>query len=493
MNPGASATLSNHVYKDPLPEPKAIVSIAGTEYRVLASLNSDTGYQGVVYQNPESKEVIVAHRGTEFDRQPLIDGGIDAAMVTAKLNAQLGDALALTKQATKLAEEKGYGPVYVTGHSLGGALAQITAHHYNLPGDAFNPYGAAGLSYRMPEGQPANAAPFTNHVMAGDLVSAGGPHYGKVEMYALPKELEVLRNAEQGQRVASLVAPGLRSGHAISAAVAVQLGDSHRMVHFLDRMTEKGPVQSVLDDPNARVTDPEDLRRIADYRSDIHQLRAGVTVLAGGGPGLLRDGINYLRGTEDAGAYARREAEAEAEQQPRIALKPGERMAQDATDKGSPSLSNPSFSPKNPLQQSIESTLDKAGLDPRKEGHPDHSLYRQIRDGVSAVDAKHGRSFDETSERVTASLLATAKSNHLERVDHVVLGSPPSNESGPRMFVVQGELTNPAHLRASVAVSEAVNTPVENSLAKVEQVSQAQQVAQHDHAQEQTQAAMRMG
>ncbi|WP_325051583.1 hypothetical protein [Stenotrophomonas sp. ZAC14D2_NAIMI4_7] len=33
----------------------------------------------------------------------------------------------------------GYGPVHVTGHSLGGALAQITAHHYNLPGDAFNP------------------------------------------------------------------------------------------------------------------------------------------------------------------------------------------------------------------------------------------------------------------------------------------------------------------------------------------------------------------
>ena len=106
--------------------------------------------------------------------------------------------------------KNGYGPVHVTGHSLGGALAQITAHHYNLPGDAFNPYGAAGLAYRLPEGQPANAAPFTNHVMAGDLVSAGGPHYGKVEMYALPKELEVLRTAEQGQRIASLGAPGLK-------------------------------------------------------------------------------------------------------------------------------------------------------------------------------------------------------------------------------------------------------------------------------------------
>ncbi|WP_414612000.1 XVIPCD domain-containing protein [Stenotrophomonas muris] len=381
--------------------------------------------------------------------------------------------------------------MYVTGHSLGGALAQITAHHYNLPGDAFNPYGAAGLAYRLPEGQPANAAPFTNHVMAGDLVSAGGPHYGKVEMYALPRELEVLRNAEHGQRIASLGTPGMKSGHVMSAAVAVQLGDSHRLVHFLDRVTDKGPVPSVLDNPQARITDPEDLRRIADYRSDVHQLRAGATVLVGGGPGLLRDGVNYLRGIEEAGAYARREAE--AEQRAQNALRPGEQLTQDATDKGSPSLGNPGFSPRSPLQESIESTLDKAGLDPRKEGHPDHVLYQQIRDGVSAVDARHGRSFDETSERMTASLLATAKSSGLERVDHVVLGIPPSDGSGPRLFVVQGAPGNPAHLRASVPISEAINTPVEQSIAKAEQIAQAQQVGQQDHAQEQTRTAMRMG
>lgn len=50
MNPGANAALSDHVYKDPLPAPKAIVTIAGTEYRVLASLNSASGYQGVKSQ-----------------------------------------------------------------------------------------------------------------------------------------------------------------------------------------------------------------------------------------------------------------------------------------------------------------------------------------------------------------------------------------------------------------------------------------------------------
>lgn len=160
MNPRTSAAISNHIYDvAPAPDPKGpeFAIIDGARYEVLARLDSSSGYQGAIYHNRQTNEVIVAHRGTEFDRQPLIDGGIDAAMVTARVNAQLGDALALTKQAIKLAEENGYGPVYVTGHSLGGALAQITAHRYNLPGDAFNPYGAAGLAYHLPEGQPGSA------------------------------------------------------------------------------------------------------------------------------------------------------------------------------------------------------------------------------------------------------------------------------------------------------------------------------------------------
>lgn len=123
----------------------------------------------------------------------------------------------------------------------------------------------------------------------------------------------------------------------------------------------------------------------------------------------------------------------------------------------------------------------------------DRDLLQSIRKGVAGIDQQHGRELDETSERISASLLATAKSSGLERVDHVVLGNPPANGSGPRMFVVQGDLDNPAHLRASVAISEAVKTPVEQSLAKVEQISQAQLVAQQGHAQEQTRTAMRMG
>lgn len=60
--------------------------------------------------------------------------------------------------AAKLSKE-----VSVTGHSLSGALAQVSAHHYSPPGEAFNPYSANSLGYRIPAGQPSNAAPFTNH------------------------------------------------------------------------------------------------------------------------------------------------------------------------------------------------------------------------------------------------------------------------------------------------------------------------------------------
>ena len=107
MNPRESAALSDNVYKDPLPPVSSDITVDGTKYEVLACRDSGSGYQGIVYLNINTKEVIVAHRGTEFDRQPMLDGGIDAAMVTARVNAQLTDALALTKQALRLAEEKG--------------------------------------------------------------------------------------------------------------------------------------------------------------------------------------------------------------------------------------------------------------------------------------------------------------------------------------------------------------------------------------------------
>lgn len=117
--------------------------------------------------------------------------------------------------------------------------------------------------------------------------------------------------------------------------------------------------------------------------------------------------------------------------------------------------------------------------DPTLPGHPDHALYQQIREGVEALDARHGRSFDEVSERVTASLLVLAKDNDLERVDHVLVSNATrEHPAGHTLFVVQGEPSDPAHHRAATPTELAAQTSVEESMQQFDAVSrEAQQRA----------------
>lgn len=114
-----------------------------------------------------------------------------------------------------------------------------------------------------------------------------------------------------------------------------------------------------------------------------------------------------------------------------------------------------------------------AGLRP---DHAHYPLYQQIRGHVAALDAKHGRSFDETSERLTASLTALAVENGLERADHVVLSHGTADSpAGRNVFVVQGELADPAHRRASIPTDVAVQTPVEQSMRQIDVAGQERQ------------------
>jgi len=112
---------------------------------------------------------------------------------------------------------------------------------------------------------------------------------------------------------------------------------------------------------------------------------------------------------------------------------------------------------------------------PDNPAHPDHAMLLQIREGVRELGRRTGVPFDDSSERLCRSLLAACKDNRdqypnasgislsenaLTRVDHVVAGPE-------RLFAVQGELTDPAHLRAHVPVQQGMQTPVEQSDAKV--------------------------
>lgn len=93
--------------------------------------------------------------------------------------------------------------------------------------------------------------------------------------------------------------------------------------------------------------------------------------------------------------------------------------------------------------------------DPR---HADHALFEQALAGVRKIDADMGRTSDQQSINLAASLVAPAKAAGLARIDTVGI-----SEDGSRTFAVE----NRAGLKvyADVSTARGVNEPVEKSSA----------------------------
>jgi len=105
--------------------------------------------------------------------------------------------------------------------------------------------------------------------------------------------------------------------------------------------------------------------------------------------------------------------------------------------------------------------------------NPDRAIYSQIREGIAALDGERGRSFDESSERMSASLLVLAKEQGLSHVDRVALSNATVNHpAGHTVFLIQGELSQPPYSLASMHTERAVRTPVEESMQRYEQLNQ---------------------
>lgn len=110
---------------------------------------------------------------------------------------------------------------------------------------------------------------------------------------------------------------------------------------------------------------------------------------------------------------------------------------------------------------------------PAQPGHPDHTLYSQIAAQVKEQDRVNGRSWDQVSERLSASLLSLTKDSGLTRVDHVVFSQKTDRiAAGENVFVVQGRLDDPAHVRAHMKTEAAVQTPEAVSFQKIEAINE---------------------
>jgi hypothetical protein len=170
----------------------ATLTLGGNQYKILKHVSNDeNGYAGTIYQDVSSRQIIVAHRGTNDAK----DAFTDVQMVTHRVNNQAPDALRLVDAANQFAERErqqtGARPeVTTTGHSLGGSLAEYTAFHKGIGGRSFNGFGAVEIEPNMREGQ--NAGNFKAYYRITDPVGTGGRHYGESIPLATPKDIEVL-------------------------------------------------------------------------------------------------------------------------------------------------------------------------------------------------------------------------------------------------------------------------------------------------------------
>lgn len=167
-----------------------------------------------------------------------------------------------------------------------------------------------------------------------------------------------------------------------------------------------------------------------------------------------------------------------------IAARPQQRQAYYDTSQSPPALrhfdhtkTGPSLNQHVPIDPAILEGEPIAGerskLTPAQQGHPDHGLYSQIAGHIRQHDQQRGRQWDDTSERMTASLLALAKDHGLSRVDHVVFSAQTERVgAGENVFVVQGALDDPAHTRAHMKTEDAARTPEAESFANVQATQQ---------------------
>ena len=260
------AYLSNRVYDEPninavyTHNKPRYDAPDGRRYEILEhASNPRTGYQGTIYQDMNSGEIIVAHRGTKDGT----DIGTDIDMVRSKTNNQIDDAMRLVEHAKQYAKDYQqlnhltHAPTLsTTGHSLGGTLAEVTAYRQNLHGETFNAYGAVGM--RGMPAYPITNSNVVNHVIATDAVSAANEHYGEVRTYARTRDIAALVNYGYGQYNPM---PDNPTPLAVGSLAA-----SHSIQYF----TSAG---NVLSNPqySARAHEYNDM--IQTYRHDVHSRR----------------------------------------------------------------------------------------------------------------------------------------------------------------------------------------------------------------------------
>jgi len=160
LSPEQYAFLAHKIY-----EPLTVGSNINShtrEFKVLyVSPTSATNYRGAVVQDQTTRQLIVVNKGT--DPTNIHDLITDVGMGAMRAPTQWPEAARTMRWALQHAEENHIpkSDVSVTGHSLGGALAQLQAALPEAAGvyaETFNAYGARAMAETLSRHQPLSVS-----------------------------------------------------------------------------------------------------------------------------------------------------------------------------------------------------------------------------------------------------------------------------------------------------------------------------------------------
>jgi len=137
--------------------------------------NENTGYSGIAFETNDGG-IVVAHRGSDDG----IDwAGANTSIVAKRVANQYEDAETFVDRIFESKQQSMY--IEHTGHSLGGAVAQMVAHKYDSKAVAFDPPGTKEVIEKIPSlSNDVNHDNFETYIVRNSFVSSVNTHIGNV-------------------------------------------------------------------------------------------------------------------------------------------------------------------------------------------------------------------------------------------------------------------------------------------------------------------------